>query len=58
MNRDRVSGLIALYAVIARNEYANIKKAVSPSSLRTSTIGARTRWKDMGLQAYRHRHLK
>ncbi len=29
MNCDRVSGLMALYAVIARKEYENISKAVS-----------------------------
>ena len=39
MNFERVSGLMALYAVIARNEYENIKSAVAPSSLRNSTRG-------------------
>ena len=39
MNCERVSGLMALYAVIARNEYENIRNAVALSSLRSSTIG-------------------
>jgi hypothetical protein len=39
MNFDRVNGLMVLYAVIVRKEYANMRNAVTLSSLRTSTIG-------------------
>ena len=44
MNFDRVIGRMVFHAVIARNEYVNIKNAVTPSSLRNSTTGARMRW--------------
>ena len=44
MNCDRVIGLMMLYAVIARKEYANIRKPVRASSFRTSTTGERRRW--------------
>ena len=43
MNFERVTGLSTLYAVIARNEYANIRNAVRLSSFLTSTIGERRR---------------
>ncbi len=45
MNFDRVSGLMVLYAVIARKEYENIRKPVRASSFRTFDDGERRRWR-------------
>ena len=43
MNFERVIGLITLYAVIARNEYANIMTPVASSLSRNCTTGDSTR---------------
>src|SRR6185437_2446207 len=44
MNFDRVIGLMTLYDIIARNEYANIIRAVVLSRSRTSATGDSSRW--------------
>src|SRR6059058_883773 len=49
MNFERVIGLMALYDVIARNEYANIISAVAVSPSRISAMGdSNRRAIDMG----------